>query len=178
MSQRVESYIADMGEALVPYGTVSAMSCHAVLIELKGPWADFAIPDGIDSSSPSEMTWSVLRFDLLRIYIDLADLDEDKVLNHPIFSLEYIRDHKKGTPYVANTPTVTLFTKGLNTSMTVHTVDLDKVDALRGERNVPDSQLGLTVDTRKSATVAFSDQQHADAFQKAIQKAIVLCKAQ
>jgi hypothetical protein len=62
--------------------------------------------------------------------------------------------------------------------MTVHTVDLDKVDALRGERNVPDSQLGLTVDTRKSATVAFSDQQHADAFQKAIQKAIVLCKAQ
>ena len=62
--------------------------------------------------------------------------------------------------------------------MTVHTVDLDKVQALRGQAHVTETQMGLSLDERKFVIIAFSDQEHADAFQKAIQKAIVLCKAQ
>ena len=62
--------------------------------------------------------------------------------------------------------------------MTVNTVDLDKLDALRGQSDIPESKMGVSLDERKFAIITFSDQKHADVFQKAIQKAIVLCKAQ
>jgi hypothetical protein len=176
--QKIDSYISDMREALVPYGTLTAPTCHAVEIDLKGPWSNFAIPDGTNKDSPGELTWTVLKVDVLRLYIDLSDLDEDKVQSQPIFSLDYISKHQKGAPYVADTPAVLLFTRGLNTHMTVHTVDLDKVHALRGQTHVTETQMGLSLDERKFAIITFSDQEHADVFQKAIKKAIVLCKAQ
>jgi len=62
--------------------------------------------------------------------------------------------------------------------MTVNTIDPEKVHALRGQTHVTDAQMGLSIDERKYALLLFADQQHADAFQKAIQKAIVVCKAQ
>jgi hypothetical protein len=95
-----------------------------------------------------------------------------------MFSLDYIGKHKKGTPYVADTPAVMLFTHGLNTHITVHSVDLDKVHALRGQTHVTETQMGLSLDERKFVVITFSDQEHAEAFQKAIKKATVLCKAQ
>lgn len=177
-SQKVDSYLSDMREALVPYGTMTAPTCHAVEIDLAGPWGNKAIPDGTNKDSPDEPTWAVLKTDVLRIFVNLADLDEDKVQNHSLYSLKYISQHQKGTPYVADTPAVMLFTRGLNANMTVHTVDLKKVNALSDQAHVTESQMGLSLDQRKYAIILFSDQQHADAFQKAIQKAIVLCKAQ
>jgi hypothetical protein len=175
--QKIDSYISEMREALVPNGTLNAPSCHAVLIELTGPWANYALPDGVNKET-GELTWAVLRLDVLRLYVDLSDLNEDKVTNHPIFSLEYISKHQKGTKYVADTPAVMISTSGLNSKMTVNTIDLDKVHALRGQTDITENQMGLSIDERKGAIVTFSDQQHADVFQKAIQKAIVLCKAQ
>lgn len=175
--QKIDSYIKDIGEALVPNGTLYAPTCHNAVIEIKGSWANFAIPDGVDKKS-GEFTWSVLRSDVIRIFFDFSDLDEDKVQNHPVFSLGYIQKHKKGTPYVADTPTVMFFTKGLNNKMTVNTIDLDLVEKLHGRNSVTEKQMGLSIDERKFAFIQFVDQQHADIFQKAIQKTIILCKGQ
>jgi hypothetical protein len=113
--------------------------------------------------------WAVVKVDVLRIYVDLADLDEDKVYKLALFSGEYVNKHQKGTPFAADTQAVMLNTHGLN---------IDKVHALRGKTDITEDQMGLFIDMRKGAIITFSDQQHADAFQKAIQKAIVLCKAQ
>lgn len=174
--QKIESYLNDMREALVPYGTMTAPTCHEVEIDMLGTLGNFAVPDGTDKNG--ELTWAILKVDVLRLYVNLSDLDEDKVQNQAIFSLQYLSDHKKGTRYVADTPMVMLSTHGLNTNVTVNAVDLDKVNALRGKTNVTEDQMGLFVDLRKGAMITFADQRHADVFQKAIQKAIVLCKAQ
>jgi hypothetical protein len=155
--QKIDSYISDMREALVPYGTLTAPTCHAVEIDLKGAWSNFAIPDRTNKGSPDELTWAVLKVDVLRLYVDLTDPDEDKVQSQPIFSLDYISKHQKGTPYVADTPTVMLFIRGLNMHMTVHTVDLDKIHALRGQTHVTETQMGLSLDERKFAIITFSD---------------------
>ena len=176
--QKVDSYLNDMREALVPYGTMTAPTCHRVEIDLSGPWGNQAIIDGTDKTAPGQPTWAILKVDVLRIFVDLTDLDEDKVQEPSLYSLKYISQHQKGTPYVADTPAVALFSHGLNAYMTVHTVDLDKINALSDKNHITESQMGLSIDQRKFALILFSDQQHADAFQKAVQKAIVLCKAQ
>lgn len=177
-AQKADSYLNDMREALVPYGTMTAPSCHAVEIDLTGPWGNEALPDGTDPASPEEFTWSVLQADVLRLYVNLADLDEDKVMNKPLFSIGYISKHQKGTRYVPDNPAVMLVTHGLNATMMVHTVDLKKMDHLHGTAHATENQMGVSMDQRKFAIILFSDQQHADAFARAIQKAIVLCKAQ
>jgi hypothetical protein len=176
--QKIDSYMNDMREALFPYGTMKGSNCHSLEIDLNGPWANFAIPDGTNKDKPGELTWSVLKADAFRLFIDLSDLDEDKVQNQPMFSLEYLSGHQKGTPYVADTSSVLIFTKGLNSQMKVHVVDFDKVQALRGQTKVTENQMGVTLTERKFAFVLFSDQQHAEVFEKALQKAIVVCKAQ
>jgi hypothetical protein len=176
--QKVDFYIHDLSEALVPYGTVKISACHNLMLELHGPWGNFAIPDGNDKDHTGQLTWTVIKVDVSQIWIDLALLDEDKVQNFKLFSLEYLSKHEKGTPYVADTPAVMISTTGLNNQMTVNTIDPDKVHALRGQTHVTDAQMGLSIDDRKYAFLLFADQQHADAFQKAIQKAIVVCKAQ
>lgn len=176
--QTVNAYIIDMGEALVPYGIISSANCHSVEIDLFGKWGDYGIPDGINKEKPDELTFAVIRVNALRIFLNLSDLDEDKVINHAIFSMGYIAKHQKDMPYTADTPSVFIATSGLNTEMTVYTVDLDKVKAMSGQTHVPESQMGITIDERRGATLLFKDQAHADAFQKAIQKAIVVCKAQ
>ena len=176
--QKIDSYLSDMREALAPYGTMTAPTCHAVEIDLVGPWGNQAIPDGTDKDAPGQPTWAILKVDVLRIFVNLAGLDEDKVQNHGLYSLKYIGQHQKGSPYVADTPAVMLFTHGLNDYLTVHTVDLEKINTLPDKAHATESQMGLSIDQRKYAIVLFSDQQHADAFQKAVQKAIVLCKAQ
>jgi hypothetical protein len=177
--QKIESYLNDMREALVPYGTMTAPTCHSVEIDLTAPVGTYLFPEHADKevSDPSQ-TWAVIKVDVFRVYVDLADLDEDKVYKMSLFSGEYISNHQKGTRYVADTPVVMLNTHGLNGNLTVHAVDLDKVHALRGKTNITEDQMGLFIDLRKGAMITFSDQQHADVFQKAIQKAIVLCKAQ
>jgi hypothetical protein len=62
--------------------------------------------------------------------------------------------------------------------MTVHQLDLEKLKALQGETKIPEDKFQFTVKEVGVALIEFSDEQHADYFQKAIQKAIVLCKAQ
>ena len=61
--------------------------------------------------------------------------------------------------------------------MNVLTVDPDKVHALRGKTGT-EADMGLTLDQQKLVIVLFQDQAHADAFYKAIERAIILCKAQ
>jgi len=174
--QKIDAYMKDMQEALAPYGKMTTSSCQSILIETNGPWANYALPAGVDKEGGG-LTWAVLKVDVLRLYVNLSDLDEDKVQNKPIFSLEYLSKHQKGTPYVADTPAVMIFTRGLNATMIVHTIDPDKVHALRGQTHVSEKEMGLSMDERKFAIITFTDQEHADVFQKAIQKAIVVCKA-
>jgi hypothetical protein len=177
-SQKLDDYMRDMNEALLPDMIVRQAYCHNLMVEIHGPWGNFAIPDGTDRDHPVQLTWSVVQIDVQQIWIDLSKLDEEKVQKIDLFSLEYISKHQKGTPYVTDTHAVTLFTKGLNNEMTVNTVDLKKVRALEGQTHLTDSQLGIGIDERKYAILIFKDQEHADVFYKAIQKAIVLCKAQ
>ncbi len=175
--QNVGSYIHDIGEALTPYGTISTPNCHKVEIDLNGLWGKYAIPQGIDQQQPGDYKWAILDINLFRIFVDLSTLDEDKVHNKAIFSLEYVANHKPGTPYVPNTPMVSLRSQGLNHDMTLDKIDLDKLKALEGQTDIRESQLGLTVETRPAALILFKDQEHADAFEKAIKKAIIVCKA-
>lgn len=177
-AQKLDSYLSDMREALVPFGTMTALNCHRVEIDLTGPWADFAIPAGADPESPGHLKWAILRVDVLRVYVDLADVDEDKSMNQAIFSLEYIQKHQQGSQYVPDTPAVFLATRGLNTNMIVHAIDLDRVHALKGRKDVKESDMGLYMDQRRMVILTFSDQQHADVFYRAVQKAAVICKAQ
>lgn len=180
--QTVASYMYDMGEALVPHGTIKGSNCHSVEIDLLGPWGDYAIPDGINKQKPDELTWAVIKVNARKIFLDLADLNEDKVDNNVIFSMEDASQHQDGEPYTPDTPIVSISTTGLNTEMTVWTVDLTKLKALQGQTHLTasqlDSELGITIEGRRGEFIVFSDKQHADAFQKAIQKAIVVCKAQ
>jgi hypothetical protein len=174
--QKIDSYMADMREALEPYGAMAGNDCHALEIDVNGPWGHYALPDGIGKDG--EFTWAVLKMDTHRVFLDLADLDEDKISNNGVFSLEYIsKHHSSNSKWVADTPTVVLHAKGLK-RITVHQVNLEKLASLRGQPNVPEEKLGLNIDQKQSVFILFSDQQHADYFQKAIQKAIVLCKAQ
>ncbi len=164
-------------EALVPYGTITAPNCHKVEIDLIGPWGQYAIPASINQQKPDKYDWGIIQVDVIRIFVDLATLDEDKVNNQAIFSLEYVANHKRGTPYVSDSPMVMIVSQGLNNEMTLNRVDLAKIEAWTGP-TIPESQMGITVDARKAAFILFEDQQHADAFEKAIKKAIVVCKAQ
>jgi hypothetical protein len=173
--QKIDSYMADMREALEPYGVLAGNDCHAMEIDLNGPWGNYALPDGLDKSG--EFTWTVLKMDTHRVFLDLADLDEDKISNHAVFSLEYIRKHQPNSKWVADTPTVGLQAKGLK-RITVHQVDLDKLASMRGQTKVTEDKMGLNIDQKQAVFILFSDQQHADYFQKAIEKAIILCKAQ
>jgi hypothetical protein len=176
--QKIESQLNAMNEALAPNGDVATTTCRNLLIDLKGPWGTFALPDGIDKGPSGEVTWTILKADLLRLYVNLIDLDEDKIANHPLFSVDYISKHQRGTPYLPDTPSVMLSTSAPSARMVVHAVDLDKVEALHGQKNVSESQLGWSMEDRKYAIITFTDQLRADAFAKAVQKAIILCKAQ
>ena len=173
--QKIDSYMADMREALKPHGVMAGTDCHALEIDLNGPWGNYALPDGLDKNGG--FTWAVLKIDTHRVFLDLADLDEDKLSNHAIFSLDYISKHQRNSKWAADTPTVGLQAKGLK-RITVHQVDLEKLGSLHGQTNVPEERLGLNIDQKQVVFILFSDQQHADYFQKAVQKAIVLCKAQ
>ena len=175
--QTIESHIHDMGEALVPYGKITAPNCHKVEIDLIGPWGQYAIPKGINQQKPDEYNWAIIKIDVIRIFVDLSTLDEDKVQNKAIFSLQYVGSHKRGTPYVPDHPMVMIVSQGLNNEMMLHRVDLDKINAWNGRTTIPESQMGVTMDARKAAFILFEDQEHADAFEKAIKKAIVVCKA-
>src|ERR1017187_3175368 len=153
--QKIESYLNDMREALVPYGTMTAPNCHQIEIDLTtGPVGTYLFPEHADRgvNDPSQ-TWSIIKVDVRRVYVDLSDLDEDKIYKMSLFSGEYISSHQKGTPYVADTPVVLLNTHGLNANLTVHAVDLDKVHALRGKTNVTEDQMGLFIDLRKGAII-------------------------
>jgi hypothetical protein len=140
--QKIDSYLNDVREALVPYGRLTAPNCHAVEIDLHGLWSNYAIPDGIDKEVANRHGRS-LKWMYFDSTFDLAELDEDKVKNHPIFSLDYIGKHESGTKYAADTPAVMLFSKSLNGKMTVHTVDLDKVHSVTSQKDITEQQMGM-----------------------------------
>jgi len=52
------------------------------MLELHGPWGNFAIPDGNDKDNPGQLTWTVVKVDVSQIWIDLSLLDEEKVLRY------------------------------------------------------------------------------------------------
>ena len=171
--QKIDSYLADMRGALEPYGVMTGENCHDLEIDLNGPWGKYALPDG--SEKAGGLTWAVLKIDTHRIFLDLANLDEEKLSNHAIFSLDYISKHQPTAKWVADTPTVGLWAEGLN-RITVHQVNLEKLASLRGEKNISEEKMGLNIDQKRAVFILFLDQQHADYFQKALAKAIILCK--
>ena len=178
--QRMDSYINDLSEALVPYGTITAPNgnCHNVEIELSGPWGDYGMVDGRRGTEP---TFLILKINALRIFVDLANLDEDKGQTMALLSGEDIANHKgpwQAGELKGSRPAVFIAGSGLNNGMTVYTVDLKKLKALPEGKTVTESQMGVTLDSKRSVIILFSDKGHADAFDKAIKKAIVVCKAQ
>ena len=118
-----------------------------------------------------------IKLNTFRLYLDLCKLDEDHVENQAIFSLEFLSQHPREVRPRPDTPMVILSTSSINENMTFVSVDSDKVHSLHGMTGTA-SEMGLSMNQGRLAMIPFSDQQHADAFQKAIQKAIVLCKAQ
>ncbi len=166
-----------MRGSLFPVASLKGESCHHLEIEMKGPWGDFAIPAGMSKQHPGEIEWMFIKLDTFRLYLDLGKMDEDKVLNQAIFSLEHLSQHADEVRPRPDTPMVMLSTSGINENMTVVSVELDKVHSLHGEIGTA-GEMGLSMDQRRLAVIPFSDQQHADAFQKAVQKAITLCKVQ
>lgn len=172
--QGFESYIANMNDALQPYGTIAGDNCHELQISLTGPWGYRAIPEGVDQTTPDELTWAILRVNSLHVFLDLANLD-DKVGNNAIFTLENLRHHQKGTKYVPDSPSVFFSATGPHGFM-VQKVDLKKIESIPDGTFTNEREMGAYTVERHGATILLVDQQHADQFQKALRSGILSCK--
>lgn len=172
--QSLESYVANMNAALQPYGTVIGDNCHDLQISLTGPWGYRAIPEGVDRTAPDELTWAILRINTLHVFLDLANLD-DKVGNNPIFTLQNLREHQKGTAYVPDSPSVFFSATGRH-GFRVQKVDLKKVESMEAGTFATEGEMGAYTVERRGATILLVDQQHADQFQKALTTGILNCK--
>lgn len=177
-AQSISSHIDSMAWALAPYGTIKAPSCHSVEIALIGPWGDYALISGVDRNRPTEPTFAVIHINALRIQVDLADLDEDRISTPGFYSMSYIAKHQGGQPWVPDNPGGLFSTVDKVKKITIETVDLKKLDEIPNRAEVSESEMGTSRDQKQLATILFVDKEHADSFQKALQKAIVICKAQ
>jgi hypothetical protein len=65
--QKIDSYLHDLSETLVPYGTVKNSACRNLTLEFHGPWGNFAIPDGRDKDHLEQLTWTVIKVDVSEI---------------------------------------------------------------------------------------------------------------
>lgn len=176
-AQSIDTYMKQMRDSFAPLGYIKGDNCHNLVFETEGPWMNMAIPDGVDERD-RDLTWSVVAADALRISVDLASLDEDKIMSRNLYDIADIRKHRQlGTPYEANVATVLIATSGPTSLMTVHVVDLDKAARYLYSTNVPENALGVTIQQRRSAFLLFTNDDQAKRFASALSKAIVVCKA-
>ncbi len=175
-AQKADVYIHDMAQALLPGGTIQAPSCHQVDVHPATLLERFAAATGQDEKG--EITWSIYAVNALSFSFDLSDLDEDRIRNDMVRSLASLSAHQTGTPYPAPDLPVVLIPASDSQKITVHAVDLDKLDSLPRQNNLTESEMGVSIEQRKAVLVGFRDKDHADAFVNALKKAIIACKAE
>lgn len=178
-AQKADAYISEMGQALLPLGTVHAPNCHNVEISPASTLGGFALASG--QNEQGELLWNIYSIDVLRFSFDMSELNEDKVRNDMVISLSNFSKHEKGTPYPAPDLAVVLI-PALNGAkkITVHAVDLDHLNGMtqQGRSQLTESDMGAKTEQRAAVLISFSDKDRADAFVNALKKAIIACKAQ
>lgn len=175
-AQKADTYIHDMAQALLPSGSIHAPNCHNVEIHPASILTRFALATGQNENG--EVTWNVYAVDALWFSLDMADLNEDKVMNNMARSLSSLSNHQPGTPYPDPDLPVIAIPATSPKKITVHAVDLDKLDNLPIWNNLTESEMGTKIEERTAVLVSFPDKDHADAFVNALKKAIIACKAQ
>jgi hypothetical protein len=178
-AQKPDAYIQDMRQALLPLGSIEALNCHSVEIHPAGTLGGFVLATG--TNEQGEVLWSIYRIDVIRFSFDMSDLNEDNVRNDMVISLSSFSKHQKGTPYPAEDMAVVLIPSTSSMKkITVHAVDLDKLNGLQSseKKQLTESEMGTRTEQRVSVLMSFSDKDHADAFVNALKKAIIACKAQ
>ena len=175
-AQGVDAYITAMEQAMHPFGIIEVHTCHNVTIHPANHLGLLWIPSGVNSHG--ETTYSAFAIDEVRLNLDLSALDEDKVLSDVMISSSYFDKHKLGTPMVPDTPTVLIPAISPRHQITVYAVDLDKMRDVQQETHVTEDSLISKVEQRMAVIVTFSNKDQAEAFKSALQKAIVVCKAQ
>jgi hypothetical protein len=178
-AQKADAYIRDMGQALLPLGSIEAPNCHNVEINPASTLGGFVLPTGQDEHG--ELLWSLYTIDVIRFSFDLSDLNEDKIRNDMVISASSFSNHKKGTPYPAeDLAVVAIPSTSPIKKITVHSVDLNKVASLQSNQNnqMTESEMGTKTEQRMTVLISFPDKDRADAFVNALKKAIIACKAQ
>jgi hypothetical protein len=168
-------YIDTMKEALGYAGAISGKDCHNLQVDLYR-WQTVFIPRETDPKNPGGYLWTVIEVKTIHLYLDLADLDEEKITNQAVFSGGYLKDHKNGAPWLADVPLVSFDTEGLKKFLEAD-VDLNKVRDVQNGREIKESELGVSSDYKRAALVLLPSQRDADYFKKALHNAIVTCKA-
>jgi hypothetical protein len=175
-AQKADAYIHDMAQALLPSGSIQAPTCHNVEIHPGSILTRFALASG--QNEKGEVTWNIYAVDALWFSLDMSDINEDKIMNNMERSLSSLSHHQPGTPYPdPDLPVVVIPATGPK-KITVHAVDLDKLDNLPRGNNLSESEMGTKIEQRTAVLVSFPDKDHADAFVNALKKAIIACKAQ
>ena len=178
-AQKADAYIQDMRQALLPLGSIEAPNCHSVEVHPASTLGGFVLATG--TNEQGEVLWSIYRIDVIRFNFDMSDLNEDKIRNDMVISLSSFSKHQKGTPYPAEDLAVVLIpaTSPMK-KITVHAVDLDKLNGLQstGNKQLTESDMGAKTEQRPSVLISFSEKDRAEAFVNALKKAIVACKAQ
>jgi len=177
-AQKADVYIHDMGQALLPFGSIQAPNCHSVEIT-PGRFESFVLATGKDEQG--KVLWSLYRVDAIRFSFDMSDLNEDKVKNDMVRSASSVSKHKDGTPYPAEDLAVVIIsTSDQAKKITVHAVDFDKLNTLQpnGERQYTDAEMGAKTELRTAILMSFLDKERAETFVGALKKAIIACKAQ
>jgi|ERR1039458_5555974 hypothetical protein len=175
-AQGTDVYIKDMEQAMHPFGIIDAHTCHSVTIHPANRLGMLWIRDGINSQG--ENTYSAFAIDEVRINLDLATLNEDKVISDVMISSSYFDNHKLGTPMVPDTPIVLIPALSPRHQITVYAVDFDKLKDHQQKNQVTEDSLISKVEQRMAVIVTFTNKDQAEAFKNALQKAIIVCKAQ
>jgi hypothetical protein len=164
-----------MRESLGGYGDISGKDCHNLQIDLFR-WQTVFMPKEIDPNDPTAYRWVAIEVRAIHLYLDLADLNEEKINNNAVFSGAYIKEHKKGSSWVGDVPLVMFQSDGLKKFMEAD-VDLSKINSIQMGHQIKESDMGIALDYRRAAFVLLQDQRDADYFKKALYNAIVTCKA-
>jgi hypothetical protein len=175
-AQGTDAYIQDMEQAMHPFGLIEAHTCHNVTIHPANRLGLLWIPSGVNSQG--ETTYSAFAIDAVRINLDLSALNEDKIMTDTMISSSYFDNHKLGAPMVPDTPIVLIPSISPRHQITVYAVDFDKLKDLQQKTQVTEDTLISKVEQRMAVIVPFSNKDQAEAFKNALQKAIVVCKAQ
>lgn len=175
-AQKAGDYIRDMAADLPSSASVEAPTCHDVEITPATSLTRFVIATG--KNGEGDLLWTVYAVDALRFSFDMANLNEDGIRIDRVMSLASFSQHRKGDPYPDPDLVVVAIPAIAAATITVHAVDLDKLNALSTQAPITEGDMGVRTEQRRAVLVAFSGADRAEAFVNTLKKAIIACKAQ